>query len=194
MTRLLDAAPPPPGTSPGNTPISGNTAASSAHDLETPARPEFRHHDMSTEIAGRLTSSVGKTQYLFSPREMKQAYEALDLKAVAAIGRSPHHVLRVVATADPRLEVKRQQQMTPDDVAVQVEFWMAPLVAERVRDMVMEMAAERGKAARGQWVTWTAGELMSAIRDRAAHLGIEQLMTAEQRQTAAERWAQRRWG
>lgn len=102
-------------------------------------------------------------------------------------------MLRVVATTDPRLEVKRQQQMTPDDVGVQAELWMPPLVADRVRDMVMEMAAARGKLARGQWVTWTAGEFVSAVRDRAGSLGIK-TMTAAERQAAAERWAARRWG
>jgi len=124
---------------------------------------------------------------------MKQAYEALDLKAVAGIGKNPYVPLRVVATPDPRLEVKRQQQMTPDDVGVHVELWMAPLVADRVRDMVMARAAEMGKAVRGRWVTYTASELGTIIRGEAGALGID-VMTAEQRQTAAERWALRRWG
>ena len=112
---------------------------------------------------------------------------------MAAIGRSAYVALRVVASADPRLEVKRQQQMSPEDVAVQVELWLPPLVADRVRDMVMARAEEMGKAARGQWVTYTASELAFVIRGQAGALGIE-VMTAEQRETAAVRWAQRRWG
>lgn len=148
---------------------------------------------MRMEEATEKLQQAANRQPEYSQREMKQAYEALDLKAVAAIGRSPHHVLRVVATADPRLEVKRQQQMTPDEVGVQAELWMPPLIADRVRDMVMEMAAERGKLARGQWVTWTAGEFVSAVRDRAESLGIK-TMTAAEREDAAVRWAARRWG
>lgn len=190
MTKPLAAALPTPGTSSGSTPTLPSTRGSGGHALVMPAPQQDPLGIRMQEAVHKLEAML---QVRFTQREMNQAYAALDLKAVAAIGRGPYHPLRVVASADPRLEVKRQQQMTPDDVGLQVELWMAPLVADRVRDKVMALAEHMGKAARGQWVTYTASELAYVIRGEAAALGIE-VMTAEQRQVAAERWAQRRWG
>ncbi len=129
----------------------------------------------------------------FASREIKIALDALGLKAVAAIGRSPLHPLRVVSTVDVRLEVKRQQQMWPDAVASQLEIYAAPLVADRLCESVLKRAKDRGTAVRGAWVVMTATEIEAIVRAEAVEIGAR-ILTADERLATAERWAAKKWG
>lgn len=114
---------------------------------------------------------------------------------MVAIGTSPDGPLRVTATDDVDLEVSRAQQHSPRTVAAHVELYMAPVLANRMRDAVLERARSTGALVRGSWIAASAAIIEAQVRHEAAALGpAARITTPADRMAQAVRIAERRIG